>query len=324
MAEVMEIPTKQERRINTEYTERVIENSLSTHKEFDRKWGKESYHNQEHIKAALKGVEKIVEKAKQGVDPLNLQKSLDKWNDDKGYVGDERIDIDMFLDIAKQAFAGHDKGNIMNEDESYLDGYVAAGAEDRAKEIFKHDTYTRTDIDKFTQDQYENLGNHLIEKTKFKYMMTEEDFEEPFWQFVVAVDQLANGVYNENPNHVDGLIEEKAFESPSEKDSEYGYFNFNHWRSKMLIPDEEKCKQFYEEVLEIDMPTASENFSKTKMTFEELLEYRKKKREVLDVIKSNPGGLSSQTEKEVEKIIKDNEELEKWYNSEMRGLDQFN
>lgn len=346
MTEAMEVPVppearqnKVERPVNHEYTEQVINNSLKRHEEFDKKWRKEhgeSYHNKEHIKATLKTVDKLFDKAEQGIDPLNIAHDIEKWNEMKRKAYEETnadveyepITMEMAKDIFKQAFAEHDSGNIMLENGVSLTEYTAKGAEDRSKEIYHRRIYNlpESEMDHLTRDQYENLGTHVIEKTKVNFDLTGDEYDEPFWRLVAVIDQLGNRAETENEHSTDGLITEMSVENPEGTMSEYDFYNWDAIRSKKLIPDGKKRRQFYEEVLETDMPVINESFSKEKMTFPELLEYRMQKNprlKIRHIIHTSPGGLSSQTEAKIERVIGDDEELRDWYQRGMRSWDEM-
>lgn len=181
--------------------------SLNLHLEFDEKIsGRLSFHNFEHIFAAVKGAMILYDEAINGNDIFNLMKDLNDWNKNK--KEEEQISFEEFADVLRLAFSFHDLGNIAE----VINGkvvlrenglYEADGAEERSIEIAKILLANHQQLQK-----YIDLICHIINETKFNF---NEDGGEsrPFAVFVRVVDQImTNYLRRDYSEFIEGLQQE--------------------------------------------------------------------------------------------------------------------
>lgn len=229
--------------------ESIRNRCLNYHEYFDNEWKKEgriSYHNENHIRATLKTASFLVDEAFKRInsdDPLNLRKDLQKWNQ---LHQDEQITENEFDYVVQIAFACHDLGNITQLDENgeivYLQGYIAAKAEERSQQIAQkiiNESFLTDD----QKRRFLPLVKHLIAQTTFQ--PTEEDLNQPFSIFTRVVDQIGGNLFNNQSieDIVLGLVEENAYEKENFSFIPYNFFNFVRLRFPQLVSDQNKRNQ---------------------------------------------------------------------------------
>lgn len=216
--------------------------SLDMHLQFDEKRPRRfSFHNFEHIFAAVKGAMILYEKAKQENDDIfGLRVDLERWNNSHDLQGNNAISFEEFADVLRLAFSFHDLGNIAD----VIDGkvvlresglYKADGAEERSIEIARIMLRDKPELQKYLP-----LIEHLIEETKYNYL-EKEDKEgntgnaRPFAVFVRVVDQImTNYLRRDYPEFIEGLQEE-AIDEKKEPLSKEKIENFTTTRLPELL-----------------------------------------------------------------------------------------
>lgn len=233
----------------------VVRKALDLHEKFSTEvWGqdRESFHNKEHIEAAIEAANAIVENAKNGFDPLNIMGDLAKWNEQNP---DANINVDELNEVMTIAFACHDLGNILNSLEenngnlepNFLNQYKASGAEERSKVMSELIIQNTNGLSEDKRDRFVHFVNHIIEQTKFKPGKVDDKFKEPpFAAAVMIIDQIGNDLYSTNEQRVRGLIEETAAEDPSRKINLDFFNNFVIDRLRQIYPD--KSEEFYSDI----------------------------------------------------------------------------
>lgn len=219
---------------------KIINEALSYHREFDNNRQQPSFHNENHIKAVLEALEKLIIAAKNGNDPLRIKEDLERWNKENNI--DPPITLEEFWFIALIAFACHDLGNIAtleNGKLKFLYQYTSKDAEERSKLIAKY-LLNQMGLEEEIQKIWLPLIEYLIDQTKFQ----PDDPSKPFAIFVRVVDQIGGNLFNEDRiKSILGLIYEIANEEGRNKKFNPHYFyNFPHLRFPELVPDERTRK----------------------------------------------------------------------------------
>lgn len=233
--------------------ELLVNSALTAHRQFDRDvWMiAPSYHNEDHIQACLRAVTEVFTAAKAHQDiPFPLTEKLQKWNS-------TNLNAHIFPEDAELAFrltfACHDLGNItrnpnvtftdQGEPEfEYADKYEAEGnaateirSADIAEKLIDHFFSTKS-IDTERINSVKSLVRHLIMQTVFD--PTQTKFDEPFWQIVQYIDQIASYSYvHATLNQtVAGLLNEMKVRG-AKAPNLYDFLNFPRKRAEALVPD---------------------------------------------------------------------------------------
>lgn len=210
------------------------EYGIRKHQEFDRGWGKESFHNEHHIKTNIEASRNIIQAASKD-DIFNLKEQLKECQD---------LTLAEFKEAVVIAFSLHDLGNIgkWKEEKRSFDpfpGYKFKGAEERSIEIAQG-LMKEYGVNK----RYRNLVSHLIDQTRFEWEEGEPDL---FGRFVRSVDQLST---NLNPNveqrkkSLISLVKESEVEDESAKINPNYVVNFAYVREDEILPQGVSLEQF--------------------------------------------------------------------------------
>lgn len=233
--------------------ELLVNSALTAHRQFDRDvWMiAPSYHNEDHIQACLRAVTEVftADKKHESV-PFSLQEELRAWNEKHTDTPISKDDLELAFRLT---FACHDLGNItrnpnvtftdQGEPEfEYADKYEAEGnaateirSADIAEKLIDHFFSTKS-IDTERINSVKSLVRHLIMQTVFDPAQTK--FDEPFWQIVQYIDQIASYSYvHATLNQtVAGLLNEMKVRG-AKAPNLYDFLNFLRKRTEALVPD---------------------------------------------------------------------------------------
>ncbi|MFN4212629.1 MAG: hypothetical protein ACK4FL_01530 [Microgenomates group bacterium] len=238
------------------FSQECLNLPLSWHNEFDSSWLKThsaSFHNKDHITAVERANTTYLERSNENNDPLNLRRDLKEWNKQNP---DSQFTYDELKELMVLVARYHDTGNIISKlvvengqlKPIYLPNYQAQGAEERSQEIIEV-VIRNLNLPEDKKEKYLKLAKHLINETKFN----PDNKESPFAVSMRFFDQIGNGLFNENPNMIEGLIEELISENPNAQINPYFFYNFTRLRPAQLGITDETMKTILE-ILDKTLP----------------------------------------------------------------------
>ena len=249
--------------------EEAIELLFSWYDEFERRWGKESFHNRGHVVSVRDAFLTYIVNSSEENDPLSIRADLQKWN---ALVGGERhVSINDLVRAAKW-LVSHDIGNGL-ESVELVDGglkpvyfdeegkfrFKAKDAEERSADIFET-VMTHTDIDGNDKAKLIPLVRHLIDQSRFGF--SPGDKQKPFATSMRFIDQIASGLFNNDDVRLLGLAREFMAENPERRHDLDFFYNFPLRRAPELIPDRNVLMQVYD-VLGKNPPEEKQTEDKT-------------------------------------------------------------
>jgi len=225
------------------------------HENADQMWGKESFHNWQHIVAVRYAKDEYLKSYhEKGLDPLRVfgdEGELTRWNQSK--TDEEKISPEEFEYGLDASILLHDVGNVLTRIDVNEEGelvptyhyqentnhaniasdkvYIAAGAEDRTKEMIEP-IFTKLGIDK----KLIPMAQDFVENTKYQF--TEGGKDTPFAVFMRVVDQLGVNYFSEDDKRVLGLANENNIEFPERKYNPDFVVNFTLRRCRELVPND--------------------------------------------------------------------------------------
>ena len=257
--------------------------AVDLHQDFlDKKWhARPSFHNPDHIKAAVKAGKILIHAAMRGKDPLDIEQDLVFWSKANPAIVDPKavaipgarpkniMSLEEFKSAFTLAIAFHDLGNCYRLSETnqveMLDNYRSEGAEDRSHAIFRHVVVNNAPEIAISEEF--KLAASLILQTVFT-----ANLNMPFTRFMHLVDQISTEFFMADPKQAQqGLLHEFLSEDQDKKFIPNEFHNFAARRLREILPDEGK-REIVLEIWGKEMPIEINGFGDEAVRVGEMLE----------------------------------------------------